>query len=157
MSLWSIFLIHFWHIYRGPHLSEDSSLPSILKSESVGKTNIPTPTTSARNDKEESEDESSRKKRKHDEKRHERREKRHSRDSDDKRKHKKHKEKRRHDSDWQSQDIQSKGARKERTNEGSIWREISYSNTFDGLCILEKEMGNWRYVSAWIPWQYHSA
>ncbi|KAL3838175.1 hypothetical protein ACJIZ3_022766 [Penstemon smallii] len=92
---------------RGPLPSEDSSLPSVMKSESVENMNVPKANTSTRNEKEQSEDESSRKKRKHEERKreekkrekHEKREKRHSRDSDDKRKHKKHKEKRRHDSD----------------------------------------------------------
>ncbi|KAK4430686.1 Multiple myeloma tumor-associated protein 2 [Sesamum alatum] len=91
--------VHGLGFSRGSRPSEESSLPSILKSEPVENMNISMPTTSARNDKEESEDESSRKKRKHEEKRHEKREKRHSRDSDEKRKHKKHKERRRHDSD----------------------------------------------------------
>ncbi|KAL8538933.1 hypothetical protein ACS0TY_000796 [Phlomoides rotata] len=91
---------------RGLPPSEESSLPSSLKSEAVQKTNIPVPTTSAKDDEKESEDESSRKKRKHEDKKrrhedkkrekHERRDKRHSRDSDDKRKPKK---KKRHDSD----------------------------------------------------------
>lgn len=97
-----IFLINFWNICRGPRLSEESSLPSSLKSETVEEMNISVPTTSAGNDEKELEDEGSRKKRKHEEKKrekHEKRDKRHSRDSDDKRKHKKHKEKRRYDSD----------------------------------------------------------
>lgn len=94
---------------RGPSgASEESSLPSSLKSEPVAKKsepvekNISVPTASARHVEKELEDETSRKKRKHEEKKrdkHERREKRHSRDSDDKRKHKKHKEKKRYDSD----------------------------------------------------------
>ncbi|KAL0303681.1 UNVERIFIED_CONTAM: Multiple myeloma tumor-associated protein 2 [Sesamum radiatum] len=91
--------VHGLGFSRGLRPSEESSLPSILKSEPVENVNISMPTTSARNGKEESEDERSRKKRKHEEKRHDKREKRHSRDSDEKRKHKKHKEKRRHDSD----------------------------------------------------------
>ncbi|KAI3472626.1 hypothetical protein Pfo_031278 [Paulownia fortunei] len=94
--------VHDLGFSRGPHPSEESSLPSSLKSESVEKMNMSIPTTSARNDEKELEDESSRKKRKHEEKKrekHEKRDKRHSRDSDDKRKHKKYKEKRRHDSD----------------------------------------------------------
>ncbi|KAL0302358.1 UNVERIFIED_CONTAM: Multiple myeloma tumor-associated protein 2 [Sesamum angustifolium] len=91
--------VHGLGFSRGPRPSEESSVPSILKSEQVENVNISMPTTSARNDKEESEDERSRKKRKHEEKRHDKREKRHSRDSEEKRKHKKHKETRRHDSD----------------------------------------------------------
>lgn len=57
-----------WNVCRGLPPSEEASLPSSLKSEAVEKTNIPVPTTSAKDDEKESEDESSRKKRKHEEK-----------------------------------------------------------------------------------------